>query len=129
MANILLIEDSVDYADILVFYLRSAGFTVTAARDGREGLDKARVAGVDLIITDLMLPGLNGYEICSLLKQDARFKRIPIVILTASKLHSKDRELALECGADAFCAKSTEPKQLVETINGLLKSSADAPSA
>ena len=129
MAHILLIEDSGDYADIVAFYLKSSGFTVTSIRDGRQGLDAARAGGVDLIITDLMLPSLNGYEICSLLKQDSRYQRIPIMILTASKLQTKDRELALQCGADAFCAQSTEPKQLLERIQALLNASASASSS
>jgi DNA-binding response OmpR family regulator len=128
MAHILLIEDSSDYADIVAFYLKSSGFTVTAVRDGREGLDKARAGGVDLSVTDLMLPSLNGYEICALLKQDSRHQRIPIMILTASTLQAKDRELALQCGANAFCAKSTEPKQLLERVQALLSASTSASS-
>jgi DNA-binding response OmpR family regulator len=118
--KILLIEDSADYRDVVAFYLQKSGFDVVVAADGREGLQQARAPGIHLIITDVMLPSLNGYEICSLLKQDGRYQRIPIIVLTASKLQATDRELALQCGADAFCPKSIELKQLVEKIRALL---------
>ena len=126
--HLLLIEDSTDYREIVSFYLRSAGFVVGCAKDGRDGLAQARAGPCDLIITDVMLPSLGGYEICSLLKQDSRYQRIPIIILTASKLQPKDRELALQCGADAFCPKSLEPKLLVEKIQQLLAGQAASSS-
>ncbi len=120
-ARILLIDDNHDYGDIVSYYLKTAGgYDVEVSLDGREGLAKARSGSWDLIITDLMLPGHNGYEICALLKQDLRYQKIPVLILTASKLQAKDEQLAKECGADDFCQKSLEPRQLAERVRQLL---------
>jgi DNA-binding response OmpR family regulator len=126
-----MIEDTADYRDIITYYLGKTGFTVTAAHDGRDGLEKARRESYDLIITDLMLPAVSGYEICTLLKQDARYHKTPIIVLTASKLQPKDEQLAKECGADAFFPKSIEPKLLVTKIQELISgiSAPPAPSA
>ena len=129
MPRILMIEDTADYRDIITYYLGKTGFTVTAAHDGREGLEKARRESFDLIITDLMLPAVSGYEICTLLKQDARHHKTPIIVLTASKLQPKDEQLAKECGADAFFPKSIEPKLLVERIHELISGSPTTPPA
>ena len=128
-ARILIIEDSPDYLEIVSFYLRASGFIVETAQDGREGLTKARNEPFDLIITDLMLPSHSSYEICTMLRQDVRFQRIPIVVLTASKLHAKDEELAKNCGADAFCPKSTEPRKLVEKLRELIAAASSGPPA
>ena len=129
MPRILMIEDTTDYRDIISYYLGKTGFTVTTARDGREGLEKARGETFDLIITDLMLPAVSGYEICTLLKQDARYQKIPIIVLTASKLQPKDEQLAKECGANAFFPKSIEPKTLVAHIHEMIAGSPTPPPA
>ena len=120
-ARILLIDDNDDYRDVLSYYLKTVGgYDVEISPDGREGLAKARAGSWDLIITDLMLPGHNGYEICTLLKQDLRYQKIPVLILTASRLQPKDEQLARDCGANDFCQKSLEPKVLAERIRQLL---------
>jgi len=75
-----------------------------------------------------MLPAISGYEICTLLKQDARYQKVPIIVLTASKLQPKDEQLAKECGADAFFPKSIEPKTLVAHIHELI-AAASTPGA
>ncbi len=118
--RILLIEDSDDFRQIVSHYLGTHGYSVTTAENGRDGLAKARAEAFDLIITDLMLPILGGYEICTLLKQDSRYSSVPILVLTASKLQPKDRDLAVECGANDFCPKSLEPQALLEKVRELL---------
>ncbi len=125
-ATILLIEDDPDYRDLIAYRLRSAGHTVRIASNGQDGLEQAREQAPDLILTDLMLPKLNGYEICSLLKQDQRYQRIPIVVFSATKMHDRDAKLAKECGANAYVLKSVEPKLLVEQVNALLAPPASA---
>ena len=127
-ARILVIEDDPDFLDLVNYLFTSAGYTLSVARNGREGLEKARKEQPDLILTDLMLPQLNGYEICSMLKQDLRYQKIPVIMSSATKVQRKDEQLAKDCGADAFILKSLEPKQLLEQVRTLLAAAA-APEA
>ena len=120
--RILIIEDNPDFLEVLTYLLRAAGYTLLTAKTGKEGLETARREQPDLILTDLMLPLLNGYEICSMLKQDARYKQIPIMMLSATKVQEQDERLAGDCGADLFVLKSIEPKELLLKIRGLLSS-------
>ena len=122
-ARILLIEDDPDFRELLSFLLKGAGFALTTAVNGREGLEKAQQEQPDLILTDLMLPALNGYEICSMLKQDVRYQKIPVVIWSATKMQDKDAQLAKECGADRFALKTLTSKELLGTVQELLASS------
>ena len=119
-ARILIIEDNADFLEVLAYSLRAAGYTLLTAKTGKEGLDTARREQPDLILTDLMLPLLNGYEICSMLKQDARYKHIPIMVLSATKVQEPDEQLAKNCGADLFVLKSIEPKELLAKVRELL---------
>lgn len=123
-AKILLIEDHADLMETVSSVLRTAGFDVLQAADGRDGLAKAQQNGPDLILTDLMLPQLNGYEICTLLKQDTRFRKIPVIIWSATKMQDADAKLALECGADEWALKTIGPQGLLDTIRKLLEKGA-----
>ena len=118
--RILIIEDNPDFRDLLTYTLKAAGYNLLIAATGKEGLDTARREQPDLILTDLMLPLMNGYEICSMLKQDVRYRRIPILMLSATKVQEKDEHLAKDCGADLFVLKSIEPKDLLAKIRELL---------
>jgi DNA-binding response OmpR family regulator len=118
--RILLVEDNKDVLTLVSYHLSSAGFAVIPAKDGREGLDKALQEQPDLILADLMLPALNGYELCAFLKQHVRHKAIPIIIWSATKIQPKDEQLAKECGVDRFLLKSVDPDTLVEQIRSLL---------
>ena len=118
--RILLIEDDPDFLLLLKYELTASGYTLITATNGRDGLEKAQQEKPDLILTDLMLPKLNGYEICTMLKQDARYQKIPIFILSATKVLEKDEQLAKECGADAFILKTIDPKELLRKIQNTL---------
>lgn len=118
--RILMIDDNTDYLTLMTAVLGRAGYTLITARNGQEGLEKARAEKPDLILTDLMLPQLNGYEICSLLKQDLKYRRIPIVVWSATKLQDRDAKLARECGADAYLLKSVAPAALLQEIERML---------
>ena len=120
--RILIIEDHPDFLELLTYTLHAAGYTVLAATTGKEGLEMAQREQPDLILTDLMLPLLNGYEICSMLKQDIRYQHIPILMLSATKVRDKDEQLAKDCGANLFMLKSTESKQLLVSVRALLSS-------
>ena len=119
-ARILIIEDNPDFRDLLTYTLKAAGYNLLIAATGKEGLDTARREQPDLILTDLMLPLMNGYEICSMLKQDVRYRRIPIMMLSATKVQEQDEHLAKDCGADLFVLKSIDPKHLLVKIRELL---------
>ncbi|MCS7250092.1 MAG: response regulator [candidate division WOR-3 bacterium] len=120
MKKILIIEDEEAIRFILEKRLSDAGYLVISAENGIEGLNKARKENPDLILLDLMLPGIDGYQICSILKRDRRYAHIPIIILTA-RIQQKDYELAIELGADAFLTKPFESQVLLSKIEELLK--------
>jgi CheY-like chemotaxis protein len=125
-ARILIIEDSEDFLEVLTYSLKNAGYTLLIAKNGQEGLEMARKEQPNLILTDLMLPKMNGYEICTMLKQDVRYQKIPIFVLSATKVQEKDEKLAKECGANEYILKTIEPKQLMEKIREALAASGQA---
>ena len=117
--RILIVEDNPTFQKMLKLRLESNGYDVIAASDGLEGLSMARKEKPDLIILDLMLPGMNGHQIARLLKFDRRFQDIPIIMLTSRDLDN-DAALAKQCGADAFIVKTTKAAILLEVIKKLL---------
>ena len=121
--RILIVDDEPSIVKMVGKRLEVEGFDVLIAMDGQEGLAKAQAESPDLIILDLMLPKLNGYEICTMLKQDTRYQKIPILLLTA-KAQSKDEQLGMECGANAYMRKPFQAKELIEKIRSLLAQSA-----
>ena len=120
--RILIIEDDKDFLELVTFFLTraEAGYTLLIARDGQEGLEKAQAEQPDLILTDLMLPKMNGYEVCSMLKQDVRYQKIPVMIWSATKMQDRDAKLAKECGADRFELKTLTSQELLRTVQELL---------
>lgn len=120
-ARVLVVDDEADLIRILEFGLKSMGYAVETASDGQEGLKKARELKPDIILLDLMLPKLDGYKVCRLLKFDERYKNIPIIILSA-RTQEGDQTLAMEMGANRFITKPYEFSEIVAQIEGLLKS-------
>ncbi len=121
--KVLLVDDEPSIVKMVGKRLEVAGFEVLVAMDGQDGLKKAQTEHPELIILDVMLPKLNGYEVCTMLKQDTRYQKIPIVMFTA-KAQEKDEKLGLECGANVYMRKPFKAQALVETIRALLKLSA-----
>ncbi len=119
--RVLVVDDEPDLVRILQFGLQSAGYVVETASDGQEGLKKAREVKPDIILLDLMLPKLDGYKVCRLLKYDERYKQIPIIILSA-RTQEGDQTLALEMGANRFITKPYEFSEILGHIEELLKS-------
>ena len=119
-ARVLVVDDEPDLIRVLQFGLQAAGYTVDCAADGQEGLKKARELRPDIILLDLMLPKLDGYKICRLLKFDDRYKHIPIIILSA-RTQEGDQALALEMGANRFISKPYEFSEILGLIETLLK--------
>lgn len=118
--RILIVDDEEDILNVLRFRLEANNYEVMSACDGQEGLNKARSEKPDLIILDLMLPKLDGYKVCRMLKFDESYKAIPIIIFTA-RAQKKDEELGMEMGADAYIAKPFEPAVLLGKMKELLE--------
>jgi two-component system, OmpR family, alkaline phosphatase synthesis response regulator PhoP len=119
--RVLVVDDEPDLVRVFEFGLRASGYTVESASDGQEGLKKAREIKPDVILLDLMLPKLDGYKVCRLLKFDDRFKHIPIIILSA-RTQEGDQTLALEMGANRFVTKPYDFSEILGYIETLLKS-------
>jgi len=118
--KILVVDDEVDLAETVRFSLEMEGFNVLVSVNGEDALNQARKENPDLIILDLMLPKLDGYKVCRLLKFDERYKHIPILMLTA-KIQEKDKILGKETGADEYITKPFEMDYLMEKVKAYLK--------
>jgi DNA-binding response OmpR family regulator len=120
--KILVVDDEPQLVDLIKIRLEANGYEVIVAYDGREALERARREKIDLIILDLMLPKIDGYMVCGLLKKDTRHSAIPIIMLTA-KIQKGDMKLGKEMGADAYITKPFDPKTLLSKVAELLKKS------
>jgi two-component system phosphate regulon response regulator PhoB len=114
------VDDEPDAVELIEFNLKSNGYDVVTAADGEEALQKARAVLPDLIILDLMLPEVDGMEVCKILRRDQRTSGIPIIMLTA-KAAEIDRILGLELGADDYVTKPFSPRELVLRVKRLLR--------
>ena len=117
--RILLVDDEPNIVKMVGKRLEVEGFEVLTALDGQDGLLKAQTLRPDLIILDLMLPKLNGYEVCRLLKFDQKFQHIPVIMFTA-RTQQQDEQLGRECGADAYVRKPFKAQELLGLIRELL---------
>lgn len=117
--TILSVDDEPDVTDLVKFHLSKAGFDVVTAATGREALDQVRAVKPDLILLDLMLPDIDGFGVCEILRRQVETATIPIIILTAWATRDA-RHLGLELGALDYMTKPFSPKQLVERVRHLL---------
>jgi DNA-binding response OmpR family regulator len=117
--KILIIEDEEDIAFSIARRLTAAGYEVICAEDGAEGLRRAQTENPSLILLDLMLPKMDGYKVCGLLKNDARYSKIPIIMFTA-RAQEEDVILGKDLGAEEYVTKPFDPKILLSKIKGLL---------
>jgi DNA-binding response OmpR family regulator len=118
--RILVVDDEEDILSVLKFRLEANGYETLSASDGQEGLDKAKSEKPDLVILDLMLPKLDGYKVCRMLKMDESYKAIPVIMFTA-KAQEKDEYAGKETMADAYISKPFESEVLLKKIKELLK--------
>jgi two-component system alkaline phosphatase synthesis response regulator PhoP len=118
--RILVIENNPDFRKTLKMRLESSGYSTLLAENGLAGLNMVRKENPDLIITDIMLPGLDGHKVCRMIKFDRKLAHIPVIVLTSRDL-DQDAELAKQCGADAFILKTTKPPIVMEVIQKLLE--------
>jgi two-component system response regulator CpxR len=123
--TILLVDDDTELCSLLTEFLRREGFTVECANDGHRGLEKALKSNVDLVVLDVMLPGIDGFEILKRLRQQSK---VPVMMLTA-RGEDVDRIVGLELGADDYLPKPFNPKELVARIRAILRRYAPRPPA
>ena len=115
-----MVDDDVDFCEATKLLLDSKGYEVILAHDGKEGLEKVRAGRPDLVILDVMMPEMNGYDVCVVLKADEELKRIPVILLTAVDQHlfktTYTQAMALMTEADDYIAKPVEPQDLVKRV-------------
>jgi len=118
--TIYVVEDEKDIADLVEHYLKKDGFRSEAISDGRKALERIRRQPPDLLVLDLMLPGLDGLELCRILRAEPSTKRLPIIMLTA-RAEETDKIVGLEMGADDYLTKPFSPRELMARIRALFR--------
>jgi two-component system, OmpR family, alkaline phosphatase synthesis response regulator PhoP len=118
----LVIDDEADLIELVRYNLEREGYTVLGAADGESGFARAVSEKPDVIVMDLMLPGIDGLEVCRMLRAESATSRIPIIMLTA-KASESDRVVGLELGADDYMTKPFSPRELTARIKALLRRS------
>ena len=118
--KILVVDDDADIVELLSFNLKKAGFAIGTARNGIEALKKIHSMRFDLILLDLMMPEMDGFSVCEILRRNAETASIPIIMITALS-GDLARLSGLECGANEYVTKPFSLKQLVSKVDSLLK--------
>ncbi len=113
--RILAVDDSPTIVEMIKAILQGAGYDVVTASDGKEALELARTCEAKLIVLDVMLPKLDGYRVCRLLKFDQKYKDIPIIMLTA-KSEEASMQVGMRTGADLYLTKPIEPEELLQAV-------------
>jgi len=119
--KVLVVDDEVNITQIMEFSIGAEGYEVVTASNGEEAITKARKEQPNLIILDIMMPKVDGYEVCRVLKRDPLTKRIPVILLTA-KGREIDKRLGYEVGASDYVVKPFSPSQLIDKVNSYLYS-------
>jgi len=117
--KILLVDDETQLVDMLKLRLEANNYEVVVAYDGNQALEKAHSEQPDLILLDLLLPKLDGYTVCGLLKKDSKYAHIPIVMLTA-RTQEADKKMGKEVGADEYITKPFDTQFLLKRIRDFL---------
>jgi DNA-binding response OmpR family regulator len=123
MKKLLLVDDDVDFCEATKLLLESKGYQVDLAYDGKTGLEKVRAGKPDLVILDVMMPEINGYDVCVILKQDPELKDTPVILLTAVDQAvfrtTYTKHMGLMTEADDYIAKPVEPEELAKRVEAL----------
>ncbi len=117
--KILVVDDEIYIVHILDFSLGMEGYEVVTALDGEQALEKVKTDKPDLIVLDIMMPKLDGYEVCKSIKSNSATQNIPVILLSA-KGRNVDQKMGFDVGADDYITKPFSPRKLVERINQLL---------
>jgi two-component system, OmpR family, response regulator len=122
--KVLIIDDEENVCELVSLYFGKAGYEVVCAADGAEGLDKLREQRPDIVILDLMLPGMDGIDVC---KEVRKTSNVPLIMLTA-RVDEVDRVLGLEIGADDYMTKPFSPRELLARVKAVLRRAAYVPN-
>jgi len=128
LKHVLVVDDEADIADLVLYNLKKECFAVDSAPDGEHALAKIRKGKYDVVILDLMLPGIQGIEICRIIRNDPKTARLPIIMLTA-RGEEVDRIVGLEMGADDYMTKPFSPRELIARVKAVLRRSAEQPAS
>lgn len=120
MSTVMVVDDSVTLREMIADLLKGRGLNVTVASDGVEALEQIKANRPDLVVLDIVMPRMNGYEVCRRLKSDPKTQNLPVV-MCSSKSEEFDRYWGMKQGADAYIAKPFHPQELVGTIKQLLR--------
>jgi DNA-binding response OmpR family regulator len=123
---VLIVEDESEIRELLAHYLRKEGFDPLLAADGEAGFREAKARRPDLVILDILLPGVDGLDLLRMIRSDAALSRIPVLMLTA-KGDETDRVVGLELGADDYLAKPFSPREVVARIKAILRRTSPPP--
>ena len=126
LKHILVIDDEADLVELVIYNLKKEGFSVDSASDGETALKKVRKGTYDLLILDLMLPGIQGTELCRILRNDPKTSSVPIIMLTA-KAEEVDKIVGLEIGADDYVTKPFSPRELVARVKAVMRRTTEKP--
>ncbi len=119
--NVLIVDDNQENLYMLESYLKGSGYEVVSAENGNEALEKLKSGHVDIIISDILMPNMDGFQLCRTCKQNESLSSIPFLFYSSTYTDKKDREFALGLGADRFVVKPADPEKLTEIINDVLK--------
>ncbi|NMF59320.1 response regulator transcription factor [Pseudanabaena yagii] len=120
MSTVLVVEDSVTQREMIEDLLKGSGLIVKTAGDGIEALEQMQGSCPDIVVMDIVMPRMNGYELCRRIKTDPKTERVPVV-MCSSKGEEFDRYWGMKQGADAYIAKPFQPQELVGTVKQLLR--------
>lgn len=126
--KVLIVDDEKDIVELITYNLKKEGFVTDSAPDGETALAKIKKGNYDLVILDLMLPGLQGIELCRILRNDPATSSLPVIMLTA-KGEEVDKVVGLEMGADDYITKPFSPRELVARVNAVLRRAKERPAA
>ncbi len=118
--KILIVDDDKDFLKALKIVLEDKGYSIVTATDGAQALELARTESPNLILLDIMLPGMNGFKVCRFLKFDENYKDIPIIIISA-KSDQEDKRLGKQMGAELYITKPFENGELLQAIKQLIQ--------
>ena len=119
VAKVLVIDDDPVILELLRVNFEIENFEVVTASDGREGLEKARTANPDVVLSDIMMPRIDGLELVSILREDPRTRSLPIILLSA-KAQNAEVQQGLDMGADDYVTKPFDPLELIDRVNAVL---------
>ena len=119
VAKVLVIDDDPVIVELLRVNFEIENFEVVTAGDGREGLEKAKTENPDVVLSDIMMPRLDGLELVSLLREDARTRNLPVILLSA-KAQNAEVQQGLDMGADDYVTKPFDPLELIDRVNAVL---------